>query len=100
MEVKITLNMLPDLIAFSALLTLTAYHFMIYFGRIKDKKEKYNLYFACFVFSAALFIISPYFQQQYFLNVLRPDWLYALNIEMITIWLFVFNGLITVATVL
>jgi AraC-like DNA-binding protein len=93
MEVKVTLNMWPDLIACSALLTLTAYHLMIYCGRIRDKKEKYNLYFACFVFSAAMFIISPYFQQQYFLNALRPDWLYVINIEMLAIWLFIFSGI-------
>ena len=92
MEVKVSLILWPDLLAFSVLLMLSVYHFMIFWGRKRDQKEKYNLYFAWFVFSVALFIISPYFQKGYFLNSLKPNWLYAINIEMLTIWLMVVCG--------
>ena len=84
--------MWPDLITFSTLLTLAAYHLMIYLGCRRDLNEKYNLCFAEFVFSVILFITAPYFQPGCFLNVLRPHWLYVINIEMGTIWLMFFSG--------
>jgi AraC-like DNA-binding protein len=90
---KESLNIWPDVLATSALLTLAVYHVMIFLGRKKDNKETYNLYFACFVFSMSLVIISPHLQKNWFLGSLRPDWLYVINIEMITIGLFVFSGI-------
>jgi AraC-like DNA-binding protein len=93
METKLSLNMWPDLIACSALISLTAYHLMIYWGRKREQKELYNLYFACFVFSAALFLIAPYFQRQYFLYIFKPQWLNVINIEMITICFLTFSGI-------
>lgn len=90
---NVTLSMWPDLLASSALLTLTVYHLMIYWGRKKEREERYNLYFTCFVFSAAIFIIAPYFKQGYFLHVFRPHWLYVINIEMASIWLFFYSSI-------
>jgi hypothetical protein len=39
-------SVFSDLIATTAMVTLTIYHFMIWLGRRKDIEEKYNLYFA------------------------------------------------------
>jgi AraC-like DNA-binding protein len=93
MDVKVSVIAFPDLLASSALLMLTVYHLMLYLGRRKDRKEKYNLYFAGFVLSSVLFVIAPYFREGYFLNIFRPHWLYVINIEMATIWLLFFSGI-------
>ena len=93
MEIEVTLNMLPDLLAFAALLTLAIYHLMIYWGRRKDADEVYNLYFAGFVLSGALFIIAPYNQPRYFLYNLKPAWLHVVNVEMFSTWLLFISGL-------
>ena len=79
--------MWPDLLAASALLTLAIYQFMVFWGRKKDLEERFNLYFAVFAFATSLFIISPYFRQQFFLYAFKPHWLYAINIEMFSVWL-------------
>jgi signal transduction histidine kinase/AraC-like DNA-binding protein len=93
MEIKVTMNMLPDLLASSALLTLSIYHIMIFWGRRKDKDELYNVYFAVFVFSAAVFLISQYFQPQYFLYHFKPHWLNVKNIEMFSVWWLFYSGM-------
>src|SRR5258708_5882767 len=93
MEVPITVNMLPDLLAVAALMTLAIFHLMIYVGRKKDSEEVYNLYFALFVIAATLFIIAPYFQPNYFLNAFRPSWLYVLNMEALMVWCLFASGI-------
>jgi signal transduction histidine kinase/DNA-binding response OmpR family regulator len=93
MDIRVTLNMLPDILATSALLTLAIYHFMIYWGRRKDADENYNLYFSIFVFSAALFLIAPYFQVQYFLVAYKPPYFNVINIEMFSVWCLFFSGI-------
>lgn len=93
MNIKVSMNMLPDLLASSALLTLSIYHLMIYWGRRKDAEEKYNLYFAIFVLSAALLLIALYFQPQYFLYAYKPSFLNVINIEMFAVWCLFYSGI-------
>lgn len=93
MEIEVTLNMLPDLLAFAALLTLAIYHLMIYWGRRRDREEIYNLYFAIFVLSTALLLLTPYLLPQYFLYWLKPHWLQVANIEMFATWLLFLSGI-------
>ena len=93
MEIEVTLNMLPDLLAFAALLTLAIYHLMLYWGRRRDREEIYNFYFAVFVLSTAFLLLTPYFLPQYFLYWLKPRWLQVANIEMFTTWLLFISGI-------
>src|ERR1700733_7374563 len=83
---------LPDLVAATALVTLTIYHLMIYWGRRQDIDEKYNLYFAFFVFTVSLFIIAPYLQPGNLLASLKPGWLYVINIEAVLVFGLFFFG--------
>jgi hypothetical protein len=68
---------MADLIATTALVTLTIYHLMIWLGRRKDIEETHNLYFAFFVFTVSLFIIVPYLQSGHLLASLKPHWLWV-----------------------
>src|SRR3982751_6825994 len=86
-------SILPDLIATTALATLAIYHLMIYWGRRSDTKEKYNLYFAFFVFTVALFILVPYLPTGRLLARFRPRWLYVINIEAVLVFGLFFFGL-------
>src|SRR4051812_29109058 len=86
-------KILPDLIATTALATLTIYHLMIYYGRRTDMEEKYNLYFAFFVLTVSLFIIAPYLQPGHLLASLKPQWLYVINIEALLVFGLFFFGL-------
>lgn len=86
-------NILPDLIAATALITLTIYHLMIYFGRRPDIEEKYNLYFAFFVLTVSLFIVVPHLQPGHWLAALKPGWLYVINIEAVLVFGLFFFGL-------
>jgi len=93
MKIEVTLNMVPDLVAVAALIMLSVYHLMIFWGRRKDSEERYNLYFSAFVATTTLFIIAPYFQPIYFLYSLKPEWLHVINIEaLLTLGLF-FSGI-------
>ena len=94
MEVKVTIHFWPDLLAFAILITLMIHHLMLFWGRKKDQREKYNLNFACFVFSISIFIISRYLREEYFLNELCPSWLNVTNIEMISIWMMTICGIL------
>ena len=93
MKIEVTLNMLPDLLAIAALLMLSIYHLMIYWGRKQDQDETYNLYFAIFVFAATVFIIAPYFQPRYFFYSLKPSWLHVINIEALMMLGIFFSGI-------
>src|SRR6187551_1839515 len=93
MKFEVTLNMLPDLLATAALIMLSIYHFMIYWGRKKDVEETYNLYFSIFVFAATLFILAPYFQPQYIFYSLKPTWLYVINIEALMMLALFYSGI-------
>jgi len=86
-------SILPDLVATTALVTLTIYHLMIWWGRRQDVVEKYNLYFALFVFTVSLFIIAPYLQPGHLLASLKPHWLYVINIEAVLVFGLFFFGL-------
>jgi len=86
-------NIFPDLVATTALVTLTIYHLMIWLGRRKDIEEKYNIYFAFFVFTVSLFIIVPYLQQGHLLASLKPQWLWVSNIEAVLIFGLFFFGI-------
>ena len=77
----------------TALVTLTIYHLMIYWGRRRDIDEKYNLYFALFVFTVSLFIIVPYLQPGHLLASIKPRWLYVINIESVLVFGLFFFGL-------
>ena len=85
-------NILPDLVATTALVTLAIYHLMIYLGRRPDIEEKYNLYFAFFVLTVSLFIIVPYLQPGHWLASLKPRWLYVINIEAVLVFGLFFFG--------
>ncbi len=85
--------MLPDLLATATLFSLAIYHLMIYLGRRKEAEEVYNLYFSLFVFAAALFIIAPYFQPQYFLYAIKPTWLTVMNIEAFMVLSLFYGGI-------
>lgn len=93
MNVTVTHSMFPDALASTALITLAIYHIMVFLGRKKDAEESYNLYFSMFAFSAALFIIAPYFQPQYFLNAYKPNVLNVINLEMFSVWFLFFSGI-------
>src|SRR5436190_16762811 len=86
-------NILPDLVATTALVTLTIYHLMIWWGRRRDMEEKYNLYFGLFVFTVSLFIIVPYLQPGHLLASIKPPWLYVINIESVLVFGLFFFGL-------
>ncbi|MEO6454143.1 MAG: 7TM diverse intracellular signaling domain-containing protein [Ginsengibacter sp.] len=90
---EIVWSVLPDLVATTALATLTIYHLMIWWGRRQDTEEKYNLYFAFFVFTVSLFIIVPHLQPGHLLASLRPHWLYVSNIEAVLVFGLFFFGL-------
>ncbi len=85
--------MLADLFASAALVTLAFYHLMIYWGRRRDSEEVYNLFFVIFILSATLFIVSPYFQPQFFLYSFKPSWLYVINMEMFLTWGLFYSGI-------
>jgi signal transduction histidine kinase len=89
----LTINMLPDIFACSALVMLAIYHLMIFWGRRKDENEAYNLYFALFVLSATLFIVAPYFQPGFGLYDYKPSWLYVTNIEALMTWALFLSGI-------
>src|ERR1051325_6112099 len=90
---EVVWSVLPDLIATTALATLTIYHLMIWWGRRQDTEEKYNFYFAVFVFTVSLFIIVPYLQPGHLLASLKPQWLYVINIEAVLVFGLFFFGL-------
>ena len=86
-------NILPDLVATTALVILTIYHLMIWWGRRRDVDEKYNLYFSLFVLTVSLFIIVPYLQPGHLLEAIKPRGLYVINIESVLVFGLFFFGL-------
>jgi len=57
-------KVISDIFTITVLISISIYHALVYIGRRKYNIEKYNLYFAFFVFSAALLI--------FFNNSLHP----------------------------
>jgi len=49
-------KVISDIFTITVLISISIYHALVYIGRRKYNIEKYNLYFAFFVFSAALLI--------------------------------------------
>jgi hypothetical protein len=87
-----SLGTFSDTLTCAALFMLAAYHLMIYWGRKKEAEEIYNLYFSIFIISATGFIVAPYFQPQYRLYSIKPQWLTVPNMESFAVWCIFFSG--------